>query len=247
MRTDIENSIVESNLGEVFSKEKFLSQSEVSFFINYFKQASERIHKTTGPVTSQELRDIFTTVPEFISLFDKIKSIIGECEIYTAFYFYVDTPHIIHNDDDKLDPIVYKAITIPLELEFESEVENYPYLCFFDQYYLKGPAKFFKGGANIVSYYNEPVYDYTDVKGKSSHLVDQETYQQYFTHIKLRHLEGLSLKSAELWKPSNAIFFDCVRLHCSSNFKTVGVKKKLGMSIFTKLKISADVVDAQLP
>jgi hypothetical protein len=247
MRTDIENSIVESNLGDTFSKEQFLSQSELSFFINYFKQASERIHKTTGPVTSQELRDIFTTVPEFISLFDRIKSIIGECEIYTAFYFHVDTPHVIHNDDDKSYPVVYKAITIPLELDYEDTNENYPYLCFFDQYYLKGPAKFFKGGANIASYYNQPVYDYADVKNKSSTLIDKQTYQQYLTHIKIRHLEELSLKSVELWKPTNAIFFDCVRLHCASDFKAAGIKKKLGLSIFTKLKISADVADAQLP
>lgn len=245
MRSDKANSIVESNLGEVFSRENFLSKDELAFFIDYFKNAKDRIHKNTGPVTSQELRDNFTTITEFAALFDKIKAVIGECDIYTAFYFYVDTPHIIHNDDDKLDPIVYKGITIPLELEFENEFIDYPYLCFFDQYYLKGPSKFFKGGKGIESYYNEPVYDYTDVKNKATKLIDKETYQKYFTHLKTIHLDGLSLKTAEVWKPGNAIFFDCVRLHCASNFKTVGVKKKLGMGVFTKLSINVDAEGEQ--
>jgi hypothetical protein len=236
MRSDNENLLIESNMGDVFSKEEFLSQNDVAFFIDYFKSSRERIHKNTGPVTSNELRDNFNSIPEFVALFDKIKGVIGDCEIYTAFYFYVDTPHIIHNDDDKLGPIVYKGITIPLELEFEDQFINYPHLCFFDQYYLKGPAKFFKGGANISSYYNEPVYNYRDVQNKTTEIIDKETYQKYFTHLRPMHLEGLSLKTAELWKPGNAIFFDCVRLHCSSNFKTVGVKKKLGMGVFTKLK-----------
>lgn len=245
MRSNKANSIVESNLGDVFSKENFLSKDELAFFIDYFKGDQDRIHKNTGPVTSQELRDNYKTIPEFIRLFDKIKAVIGECDIYTAFYFYVDHPHIVHNDDDKLDPIVYKGITIPLELEFETEFVDYPYLCFFDQYYLKGPSKFFKGSRGIDSYYNEPVYDYKDVMNKTSKLIDKETYQKYFTHVPSKHLEGLSLKTAELWKPGNAIFFDCVRLHCASNFKTVGVKKKLGMGIFTKLSVSEDAEGEQ--
>ena len=236
MRSDNENLLIESNMGDVFSKEEFLSQNDVAFFIDYFKRSRERIHKNTGPVTSNELRDNFNSISEFVALFDKIKGVIGDCDIYTAFYFYVDTPHIIHNDDDKLGPIVYKGITIPLELEFEDKFIDYPHLCFFDQYYLKGPSKFFKGAKNIESYYNEPVYNYKDVKNKATKLIDKETYQKYFTHLRPVHLEGLSLKATEVWKPGNAIFFDCVRLHCASNFKTVGIKKKLGMGIFTKLK-----------
>jgi hypothetical protein len=236
MRSDNENLLIESNIGDVFSKEEFLSQNEVAFFIDYFKTTKDRIHKNTGPITSQELRDNYTSIPEFASVFERIKEVVGDCEIYTAFYFYVDRPHIIHNDDDKLGPIAYKAVTIPLELELDGDFKDYPQLCFFDQYYLKGPSKFFKGSKSIVSYYNEPVYDYTDVKNISDTPISQAVFQKYFTHLQPQWLHGLSFKTAETWKPGNAIFFDCVRLHCASNFKTVGVKKKLGMSIFTKLK-----------
>ena len=52
----------------------------------------------------------------------------------------------------------------------------------------------------------------------------------YLTHLEDEWLKGLSFNSAHAWQPGNAIVFDCVRLHCGSNFEG----KKLGLSIFTE-------------
>lgn len=115
------------------------------------------------------------------------------------------------------------------------EDRSFPYLCFFDQIYLEGPSKFFNGSSNIPTYYNLQVYEYSKVLNLSSSIIDKGIIQKFFTHLRPKWLEGLSFKSAELWKPGNAIIFDCVRLHCASDFRTQGIKSKLGLSIFTKL------------
>ena len=56
--------------------------------------------------------------------------------------------------------------------------------------------------------------------------------EKYLSHIEDKWLKGLSFNSAHYWRPGNAIVFDCVRLHCASNF----VGKKLGLSIFTEYR-----------
>jgi hypothetical protein len=110
--------------------------------------------------------------------------------------------------------------------------ETHPKLCFFDQFYFHGPSKFFNGDTTIPTYYNKQVYDYKDINGLvSTPFVDNDNY---FTHLKLQWLEGLSLHSALDWVPGNAIVFDSVRLHCASDFRKLGIKSKLGISIFTK-------------
>jgi hypothetical protein len=38
------------------------------------------------------------------------------------------------------------------------------------------------------------------------------------------------------WKPTDALVFDSVRLHCASDFRKLNIQSKLGISIFTKHK-----------
>jgi hypothetical protein len=112
------------------------------------------------------------------------------------------------------------------------EYQAFPSLCFFDQFYFHGPAKFFKGDVDIPTYYNKPVYDYKDINGLvNTPFVDNDNH---FTHLKSKWLEGLSLHSVLDWVPGNALVFDSVRLHCASDFRKLGIKSKLGISIFTK-------------
>jgi hypothetical protein len=110
-----------------------------------------------------------------------------------------------------------------------------PHLCFFDQYYLDGPAKFFNGSHDIPTYYNKCVYTYDDVYGCTPVAIDKETTETYFSHLRTSWLKGLSVNSIIDWVPGNAIVFDTVRLHCASNFIKQGVRSKLGLSIFTKV------------
>jgi hypothetical protein len=154
-------------------------------------------------------------------------------KIFSAAFFDVKFPHIIHNDDLKSFPRTYKAITLPLKLEYSGIKSELPKLCIFDQYYLEGPAKFFNGDVDIPTYYNTQVYEYSDVQNKSTTDISKDTVEKYLTHIKPSWLTGLSINSVYEWNPGSAIIFDALKLHCASDFRRLGVTSKLGISIFT--------------
>jgi hypothetical protein len=236
IRTQEDRDLIASNLRDPFTVENFLTPDEINELIEMYDNDMSKIHKNTGPVTT-ELKDQFKTHPLLKNIHNRLQEKVGECGVYTALHFNVKFPHIIHNDDDKLGPVVYKAMTLPLRIEYEEGVSDvYPSLCMFDQYYLEGPAKFFGGTTKeIPSFYNEPVYEYSQVQNKSLVSFDPATYKKYLTHLQPFWLNGLSLKSTHVWKPGNAIIFDAVRLHCASDFKTQGIKSKLGLSVFTYL------------
>jgi hypothetical protein len=131
-------------------------------------------------------------------------------------------------------PDVYKGITLPLEI-IRTSGHSLPKLCFFDQYYFHGPAKFFNGDTDISTYYNKQIYDYTNVDGISDNMIiDESTRVLYLTHLKSLWLKGLTVWGTLNWKPTSALIFDSVRLHCASDFRKIGIKSKLGISIFTK-------------
>jgi hypothetical protein len=67
-------------------------------------------------------------------------------------------------------------------------------------------------------------------------IIDESTRCTYLTHLKYKWLEGLTLWGTIKWKPGTAIIFDSVRLHCASDFRKLGIKSKLGISIFTRKK-----------
>jgi hypothetical protein len=236
-RTQEERDKIVSNFKDTISLENILTNDDIAELLELYKTRSNKIHKNTGPVTS-ELRDDFKNIPVLTKIFEKIKEEIGECKIYTAFFFDVTNPHIIHNDDDKLGPLTYKGITIPLQIEYEEghDEGQHPYLCFFDQYYLEGPSKFFGGSPReIESYYNKPIYEYSQVQNKSAEPLSRDIFNKYLTHCQYFWFNGLSFQSAQPWIPGNVIVFDAVRLHCASNFKTQKIKRKIGISMFTYL------------
>ena len=234
-RTQVERDIIVSNLKDPYVVEKVLTSDDINELIQVYKTKNNKIYKNTGPVTSDITKDV-AHIPAMKKIFDRLKQEVGECEIYTAFYFYVDFPHIIHNDDDKQGPVVYKAATIPLDIEYYENGQGYPSLCFFDQYYLEGPSKFFGGAKKeIPTFYNTQVYEYSQVQNKQFEKIPSEIYNSYLTHLQPQWLTGLTFKSALEWRPGNMLVFDCVRLHCASDFRRIGVKSKLGISMFTYL------------
>jgi len=236
MRTPEKVSKIFESIGEPYAVSDFLNKDQISHLIKIFENQgskkgpySDLIQKNTGPITL----DLYNYYQDPIvkEVLMNLEQYIGKYEITAAFFFRTDYPHIIHNDDTfELPDTVYKAITLPLSLEGFSG--TFPKLCFFDQFYFHGPAKFFKGSSDIPTYYNKQLYDYRDVHG----LVNEKFIddQKYFTHLKPQWLEGLSLHSTLEWVPGNALIFDSVRLHCASDFRTLGIKSKLGISIFTK-------------
>jgi hypothetical protein len=229
MRTVDQINNIRKNISDPYSVSGFISLDDINHLIAIFENDTTKIKKNTGPVTVNLAPYFGDSVVE--NIITRIKKEIGNIEITAAFFFQTEFPHIIHNDDTfELPDNVYKAITLPLSMEgFSGE---YPKLCFFDQFYFHGPSKFFNGDDSIPTYYNKQVYDYHDV----SELVDTPfaDNNNYFTHLKSQWLEGLSLHSALDWIPGNALVFDSVRLHCASDFRTLGIRSKLGISIFTK-------------
>jgi hypothetical protein len=235
MRNKQQIAQIKDRIADPYSIEDFISPSDVDHLVNLFesqKTEPNTVYKNTGPVTldiANYLED-----PVISKIIVRLKEELGNFEITAGFFFTTNYPHIVHNDDTfELPDGVYKGVTIPLKTYGSDSI---PDLCFFDQFYFQGPAKFFNGDTDIPTYYNKQVYDYADVDGVvDSMIIDESTRCQYLTHLKTQWLKGLSLWGTLKWKPTSALIFDSVRLHCASDFRQQGITHKLGISIFTKV------------
>lgn len=233
MRTQEQISTIKSRFSNPYSVENFLSTDEVNHLIELFNaQRAEpnKVYKNTGPITLDIAK--FLDDPVVSAIFDRLRVHIGDFELNAGFFFWTNYPHILHNDDTFEFKDVYKGVTIPLMLEGEST--SLPHLCFFDQFYFNGPSKFFKGEKEMASFFNTPIYEYSEVENLSSKAFDKDLYLKYFTHLKYSWLDGLSLSNVLEWKPTSALIFDSLQIHCASDFRQQGTKSKLGISIFTR-------------
>lgn len=212
--------------------DNFLTEKELNELIFLYKncdQTTPVVYKNTGPITV-DIKD-HLDLPVFQKILKSLEKEIGKFKITAGFFFWTNYPHIIHNDDTyELPDTVYKGITIPLYME--NFLGQFPKLCFFNQHYFHGPAKFFNGSDNIPTFYNKQIYDYSLVDNKTDeNFIDDNNL---FTHLNPKWLEGLSLQTTLDWKPGSALIFDSVQLHCASDFRQLKIKSKLGISIFTK-------------
>jgi hypothetical protein len=51
-------------------------------------------------------------------------------------------------------------------------------------------------------------------------------------HLKTEWLQGLSIDNKFKWQLGNAIVFDSLKLHASTDFRKKGIEGKLGLSLF---------------
>lgn len=234
MRTLDQISKIKATVQDPYELKNILTVDEINTLVDIFKNhpADDKIYKNTGPITL-DLK-LYINHPLVVKMLSQIEHNIGPFEITAAFFFQTAFPHIIHNDDThELPDNVYKAITVPLCLE--GFVGKYPKLCFFDQFYFHGPSKFFNGDNSVPTYYNQQVYDYSKVDGISdAMLIDESTRVSYLTHLKSKWLHSLTFWGTLDWIPGNALVFDSTRLHCASDFRKLGIKSKLAISIFTR-------------
>ena len=234
MRNSEQISQIKSRITDPYSVEDFITQQDITHLISIFYKEKNKIYKNTGPITLNIVPFLNDSV--FIKIMDKLKIEIGSFKMTAGMFFSTDFPHIVHNDDTfELPDGVYKGITLPLEIS-RSSGTDLPNLCLFDQFYFHGPAKFFNGDADVPTYYNKQVYEYTAVDGISDTAsIDESVRLKYLTHLNPKWLTGLTLWGTLKWKPTSALIFDSVRLHCSSDFRKQGIERKLGISIFTKV------------
>lgn len=198
-----------------------------SLYKYYVLNEDKAIQKNTGP----KVLEVNASEQLFEPLIASLKQKVGEFDIRYMHYFDVTDPHIIHNDDEFDYPNCYKAFTIPLRIFGNSDDVK---LIIFDQYYYGGPAKFVNGSdmTDYPVYYNKFLTNYKDVEEQSTAgLNDIEL--SYLTHLESNWLQGLSINKMLDWRIGDALCFDSLALHCSSDFRNKGIERKVGLSIFT--------------
>lgn len=206
-----------------------LNVVDAEVFLQYYLENKNKIiQKNTGP-------QVLTVPPGDNSLFHSLQNIlkeyIGEFKVRNVHFFETEVPHVIHNDDTFENIKPYKAFTIPLKIFGSSDDIK---LILFDQYFYYGPAKFFNGETNDREvFYNQSVTNYEYVSYTNNKGIDKNVQKKYLTHCNKEWLKGLSINTVLDWKIGNILCFDSLQLHCSSDFTTQGVYKKIGLSIFT--------------
>lgn len=225
MRTQQQIEQIKKGQGDPFSISNIV---DVDLLYDYYvSRENDVVQKNTGP----KILKVDHTETLFNTLIQSLKERVGEFDVRYMHYFDVTFPHIIHNDDEFDYPNCYKAFTIPLHIYGDSDDVK---LVVFDQYYYGGPVKFVNGSdiTDRPVHYNKFLTDYSDIKGLSTiGLGDAEL--DYLTHLKPSWLEGLSINKMLPWTIGEVLCFDSLALHCSSDFRSKGITRKIGLSVFT--------------
>ena len=211
-----------------------VSEHMISYLLDKFN-GSEKIIKykeagSKGPVVMNYSPDREGMQPWFEPVQELVWDLLGSnCYVWGSNIFRVEKPHIAHNDDyeEKIYPI-YKTIVMPLEIAEPTHFIT------FDQAYLDGPVKLFRGYDPVPeSYYNKSLTDYSNIVNYTDKPFDKQVHEQYLSHIPYEALHGLTVEKVLPWVPGNAIIFDMGRIHSASNFNAHGIDYKIGYSIFT--------------
>ena len=90
------------------------------------------------------------------------------------------------------------------------------------------------GSKKHVGYrFNTDTRDYSKVENlEPDNYIDKATADDC-DHLNYKHFTGLSVEAKLQWKPGHPLTFPRTALHCSNNWKRLGIKTKLGLSLFT--------------
>ena len=231
MRTQEQITAIKNTQSDPKQHWDILNYGNIIDLLIHYNDSSKKVEqKSTGP------KVLYVKEGEGVidNILDKLRQTYGDFEVRSAHYFDVEKPHIIHNDDDFDYPQCYKAFVIPLLVE-GATCDKAKFFVF-DQSYYGGPAKFVNGEdvTGKPVHYNTFLTDYNDVEDKAICGLD-DFELQYLTHLKPKWLQGLSVKRYFDWRIGSIISFDSLNLHCSSDFNKVGITRKIGLSIFTKM------------
>jgi hypothetical protein len=201
---------------------------DTNIYLRYLNENKNRvIQKNTGPRVLNLWRETPLVIQELVKY---LQGIFGNFYVTSTLIFDVNTPHVIHNDDD-LEHDPFLAFCLPLKYVGDSDDIK---LILFNQYYYQGGAKFFRYDNKerpVFSHKNLSIYD--DVFFLSDAGINNEFKQEYLTHLQDSWLQGLTINTVLDWKVGDILCFNCNQLHCSSNFLSKGVDSKIALSIFT--------------
>jgi hypothetical protein len=228
MRNSEQLKDIRKNLLPTGQIDNFLSDEERKSILEYFKkQGASVVRKPTGPrvLNIENFKD-------FEWLTDKLKDEFGNFDVWSMQIFDVLVPHVIHNDDHESLPNSYKTFLFPLE--YEPPLPNNPIeFITFEQYCFAGEYKFFNDDkGNFPVYKNASCKDYSIVEGLNDKGIDPLVVKK-LSHLKKQWLNGLSIDKVHKWLYNSVIHFHPCQLHCSANFLASGIRRKVGMSIFT--------------
>jgi len=161
----------------------------------------------------------------------------GTWEVAGGNFFETETGYRVHADTGKEGPgKVLQTFVFPLRQEFRDDVpvrlERNRFLVLNQTW--TGDAAFFLRGETVEpNEYNQVITDYKDV----GNLDDMETMDgillDHCPHLDIRNFAGLTVDKHWQWIPGVPMTFPRNRLHVSSAFPRNGIKRKLGLSIFT--------------
>jgi hypothetical protein len=171
-----------------------------------------------------------------------IDSVLGEgtWEVAGGNFFETETGYRVHADTGKEGPEkVLQTFVFPLRQELRDDIpvrlERNRFLVLNQTW--SGDAAFFLRGETVEpNEYNQVITDYQDV----GNLDDIETMDgillEYCPHLDNRNFAGLTVDKHWQWTPGVPMTFPRNRLHVSSAFPRNGIRRKLGLSIFTSKK-----------
>ena len=231
MRTVEQINKLQETHSETVQFQDIVSFSQIEELKKYYYNSTNKLQKNTGP------KVLYVDNHPFVQyITNYLQQFYRPFEVRSAHFFEVTKPHVVHIDDEFEYPDSYKAFTIPIETI--GAPCNRAKLVMFNQYYYGGPAKFFQGESEdfMKVHYNKSITDYTDVMNKTDEEFPDHLHIMLLNHLKKEWLDGLSIDNYFPWSIGSVIAFDSLRLHSASDFNRAGITKKLGLSIFTKLK-----------
>lgn len=179
--------------------------------------------------------------PDLDWLLRKIKFLIPNAELDFFAIQEAIKPWKIHADIRwYADKIPYKVVLLPMDVEPISgavSIDNWPetFTITFDQRnFLSRWAQNSKTGPgnNDQSTWLAPVRN-PQIEGcVESHLISQNTWQEYFTHVPYDHLEGLTIDKINRWHPCSIMHWDATALHCADDFVSRGIQTKRSLMLF---------------
>ena len=171
-------------------------------------------------------------------------------------YFSTEAGYMVHTDTGRGESPdqVLQTFVFPLLIERNLELEYFPEnnrFIVMDQQWKKDAGFFAKGNVNKDRMksdnkgwktdrkeWNTDVTDYSDVIGIKEDGYFDPILLKYAKHIPQSTFEGLSVDKHFQWTPGIPMTFPRDRLHCSTAFPRWGVKRKIGLSIFTSKKLT---------
>jgi len=179
--------------------------------------------------------------PKLDWLLQKVKNLIPNSELDFFAVQEAIIPWKIHPDIRwYADKSPYKVVLLPMDVEPISgtvSVDNWPetFTITFDQRNFLSrwthDAKAVTGNDDQSRWpapFRNPQVEGC-VKG---HVISQDTWQKYFTHVPYDHLEGLTIDKINCWRPCSIMHWDNTAMHCADDFVSRGIKTKRSLMLF---------------